>query len=51
MHPTISLCTLSACIGIALGYYLGWAMEQADRWFEQYMDGRSEVFWMPELWR
>lgn len=50
MNVTIALCTLCACIGLPLGYYLGWAMDQADAWLEARLDGSSEIYWMPE-WR
>ena len=46
----ILLCTLAALIVLPLGSWIGWAHDQAEQWFEQYLNGRSEIFWTHGIW-
>lgn len=52
MQTLILLCTLAALIGLPLGYWIGWAHDEASRWLGAYLDGCGAVYvaeW--EFWR
>lgn len=52
MH-LILLCTLAALSGLPIGYGIGWALDEADRLFDAYMDGMgwAAMCWLAEVRR
>lgn len=51
MNITILLCTFAALIGLPLGYWIGWAHDQAGRWLDAYLDGCGALAVTWEVWR
>lgn len=51
-QTTILLCTFAAFIGLPVGYYIGWALDEAEAWLDAYLNGEPQaIYCMPELWR
>jgi membrane protein DedA with SNARE-associated domain len=48
MQVLILLCTLAALIGLPLGYYIGWVLEESNRLMEAYL---LSLYYLPEVWR
>lgn len=51
-QTTILLGTLAALIGLPVGYWIGWSLDQAGAWLDAYLDGLPVAYVVSmELWR
>lgn len=40
---------LVAAAGFLVGYYIAWALDQAEAWLDAYLDGVADIALFPEM--